>query len=221
MLAGFARFENRLSVFKCFDYITDRAPRNGPGTGFNLMEGCGTMIIVTARIPKKRLLAGAATALCCGLAVIALAFTLGGRSVAVSAEVKNIKSNDDRLAYLNGLGWQVSPQPIATEELMIPEEFDDSYAGYLKLQSDQGFDLTQYRGKRVKRYTYQLINYPTQAEPVQIALLIYKNRVVGGQIQSSSGSFVHGLALPDPTQSAPPAASPAPSAQATGLGQTI
>ncbi|MBD5118845.1 MAG: DUF4830 domain-containing protein [Clostridiales bacterium] len=155
------------------------------------------MIIVTARIPKKRLLAGAAAALCCcGLAVIALAFTLGGQAVTASAEVKNIKSNDDRVAYLNGLGWQVSPQPIATEELLIPKEFDDSYAGYLKLQSDQGFDLTQYCGKRVKRYTYQLTNYPTQDEPVQIALLIYKNRVIGGQIQSSSGSFLHGLTLP-------------------------
>ena len=175
------------------------------------------MIIVTARIPKKRLLAGAATALCCcGLAVIALVFTLGGRAVAVSAEVKHVKTNDDRLAYLNGLGWQVSPQPIATEELLIPETFDDSYAGYLKLQSDQGFDLTQYCGKRVKRYTYQLTNYPTQTEPVQIALLIYKNRVVGGQIQSSSGSFLHGLTLPEaaPESSAP---SPAPSVAAGGL----
>ena len=175
------------------------------------------MIIVTARIPKKRLLAGAAAALCCcGLAVIALvAFTLGGRAVTASAEVKHIKSNDDRLAYLNGLGWQVSPQPIATEELLIPEEFDDSYADYLKLQSDQGFDLTQYKGKRVKRYTYQLTNYPTQTEPVQIALLIYKNRVVGGQIQSSSGSFLHGLTLPEAAEDASP--QPTPAAQGSGL----
>lgn len=167
------------------------------------------MFIVTARVPKKRLLAGAAALCCCALAAIALTFTLGGKAVSASAEVKHIKSNDDRLAYLNGLGWQVSEQPIATEELLIPEEFDDSYQGYLKLQADQGFDLTQYRGKRVKRYTYQLTNYPAQTEPVQIALLIYKNRVVGGQIQSSSGSFVHGLALPAPTGSAPPESSPA------------
>ena len=167
------------------------------------------MFIVTARVPKKKLLAGAVTALCCcAVVAAALIFTLGGRAVTASAEVKNIRTNDDRLAYLGGLGWQVSPQPIATEELLIPEEFDDSYAGYLKLQADQGFDLSQYCGKRVKRYTYQLTNYPTQDEPVQIALLIYKNRVVGGQIQSSSGSFLHGLALPAPEEGdAPPSAS--------------
>ena len=164
------------------------------------------MIIVTARVPKRRLLAGGITALCCcAVVAAALLATLGGRAVTASAEVKHIRTNDDRLAYLGGLGWQVSPQPIATEELLIPEEFDDSYEGYLKLQTDQGFDLTQYRGKRVKRYTYQLTNYPTQAEPVQIALLIYKNKVVGGQIQSSSGSFLRGLSS---------AQSPLPSASA-------
>ena len=107
------------------------------------------MIIFTARIPKRRLLAGASAALCCVFAVLAFALTLGGRAVAASAEVKNVRDNDDRLAYLNGLGWQTSSQPIATEELLIPEEFDESYAGYLKLQEDQGFDLAQYCGKRV------------------------------------------------------------------------
>ena len=177
------------------------------------------MIIFTARVPKRQLLAAGAAALCCVFAVLAFTLTLGGRAVAASAEVKHVKTNDDRLAYLNGLGWQVSPQPIATEELLIPEQFDDSYQGYLQLQADQGFDLNQYRGKRVKRYTYQLTNYPTQAEPVQIALLVYKNRVVGGQIQSSSGSFLHGLTLPAPDSggAASPAPSPAPSAAASGL----
>lgn len=175
------------------------------------------MIIVTARVPKRRLLAGGITALCCcAVVAAALLVTLGGRAVAASAEVKHIRTNDDRLAYLGGLGWQVSPQPIATEELLIPEQFDDSYTGYLKLQSDQGFDLTQYQGKRVKRYTYQLNNYPSQAEPVQISLLIYKNRVVGGQIQSSSGSFLHGLTLPGGDSS------PAPSAPAAmGAGRAV
>ena len=42
---------------------------------------------------------------------------------------------------------------------------------------------------------------------MQIALLVYKGRVVGGQIQSSSGSFLHGLTLPAPEQSPPPSAS--------------
>ena len=156
------------------------------------------MFIVTARLPKKKMLAGGFTALCCCAAVAAaLLLTLGGRAVTASAEVKNIRTNDDRLAYLGGLGWQVSAQPIATEELLIPKEFDDSYAGYLKLQEDQGFDLTQYRGKRVKRYTYEVFNYPTGESGVQANLLVCKNTVVGGEVLSPRlDGFLHGLAMP-------------------------
>ena len=170
------------------------------------------MIIITAHIPKKKLLAGGITALCCCAAVAAaLILTLGARAVTASAEVKHIRTNDDRLAYLSGLGWQVSLQPIATEELLVPEQFDDSYTDYLKLQEDQGFDLARYCGKRIKRYTYQLTNYPNRDEPMQIALLIYKNRVIGGQIQSASGGVLHGLTLPAAARA------PQPTAPSSGL----
>ena len=169
------------------------------------------MIIITAHIPKKKLLAGGITALCCCAAVAAaLILTLGARAVTAAAEVKHIRTNDDRLAYLSGLGWEVSLQPIATEELLIPQQFDESYNDYLKLQEDQGFDLARYCGKRIKRYTYQLTNYPARDEPMQIALLIYKNRVIGGQIQSASGSVLHGLTLPA-------AEGPKPTAPVSGL----
>ncbi len=171
------------------------------------------MFILTAKVPKKRLLAGAITTLCCCLAVIlALALTLGQRAVTTMAEVSGIRDNDDRVAYLTGLGWQVSSQPISTEELLIPDTFDESYTSYLALQAEQGFDLTQYCGKRVKRYVYQVTNHPSGEQGVQAALLIYRNRVVGGQVQSASGSFVHGLSMPQSSaapQSGAPSASPA------------
>ncbi len=155
------------------------------------------MLIITARIPKRRLIAGTAAALFCLMAAIAgTAMHLSGRAAAASAEVKGIRGNDERVEYLEELGWQVSETPIATEELLIPEAFDDSYAGYLSLQRQQGFDLTRYCGERVKRYTYEIENYPTGETGVQAALLIYKNRVVGGQVQAADGSFLHGLSRP-------------------------
>lgn len=155
------------------------------------------MLIITARIPKRRLIAGTAAALFCLMAVVAgTAMRLSGRTAAASAEVKGVRGNDQRVEYLRGLGWQVSETPIATEELLIPETFDDSYAAYLALQREQGFDLTRYCGERVKRYTYEITNYPTGETGAQAALLIYRNRVIGGQVQAADGSFLHGLARP-------------------------
>lgn len=159
------------------------------------------MFIWTAKLRRGRLVAGvAAIVVLCGAVALA-GGVLSARGVdAVSpapASPKGIKTNEDRIAYLESYGWQVSADPLSVEELAIPEEFDETYTQYLSLQSGQGFDLEKYKGKRVKRYTYEISNYPTGETGVQAGLLIYKNTVVGGEVLSSQlGGFIHGLAMP-------------------------
>lgn len=157
------------------------------------------MLIVTAKVPQRKLAFGAALAAlaCC----CALALNLGGgaREAAASAvpDPKGVRSNEDRVEYLASYGWEVLEDPLATQELLIPEEMDESYDEYLALQQEQGFDLTKYAGKRVKRYTYEITNYPTGETGVQANLLIYKNMVVGGEVLSPQlDGFLHGLAMP-------------------------
>lgn len=114
------------------------------------------------------------------------------------ASPKGIKTNEDRVAYLESYGWTVSPEAVSVEELLIPEEFDETYDQYLALQAQQGFDLTQYKGKRVKRYTYEVTNYPSGESGVEAGLLIYKNTVVAGEVLSTKlGGFIQGLAMPE------------------------
>ena len=153
------------------------------------------MFIVTARVPRRKLLAGAMTVFfCCLVLATALIVTLGDRAVTTAAENTSVRSNEDRVAYLSELGWQVTEQPAMVEELMIPETFDESYDEYLALQSQQGFDLTKYTGKRVKRYIYDITNYPDNGMGMQAALLVYKNKVIGGQLQAVDGSLILPLA---------------------------
>ena len=121
------------------------------------------MLIVTARLPRRKLAfsVAAAALVCC--AALALNFGGDAAQAAMTSSLpspKGVKTNEDRVAYLEGYGWQVAQEPLATEELMIPEEMDESYDDYLALQTSQGFDLEQYAGKRVKRYTYEITNYP-------------------------------------------------------------
>ncbi len=151
-------------------------------------------------MPKRKLSLGVAAAalLCC--CAIALNFGQAiGREASASAlpSPKGVRSNQDRVDYLSAYGWQVSGEPVATQELLIPEEMDDSYTEYLALQNGQGFDLQKYAGKRVKRYTYEVLNYPTGETGVQANLLICKNTVVGGEVLSPRlDGFLHGLAMP-------------------------
>ena len=81
--------------------------------------------------------------------------------------------------------------------MLIPKEMDESYNEDLALQSGQGFDLEKYAGKRAKRYTYEITNYPTGEAGVQVNLLIYKNTVIAGEVLSPQlDGFLHGLAMP-------------------------
>lgn len=157
------------------------------------------MFIVTAKVHRGRIAAvAAAAAVVCGVLVAAVSLlNLRGAAVSTAASPKGVKSEEDRVAYLESYGWTVSGGPVAVEELLIPEEFDETYTQYLELQSAQGFDLSEYRGKRVKRYTYEITNYPTGETGIQAGLLIYRNTVIGGDVLSPElGGFIHGLEMP-------------------------
>lgn len=158
------------------------------------------MLIVTAKLPRRKLAAGVAVAalLCCTALVLNLGRTFSQETAAPAApSPKGVKTAEDRVDYLIAWGWEVAPEPVSTEELLIPQAFDESYADYLTLQREQGFDLEKYAGKRVKRYTYAISNYPTGEQGIVLNLLLYKNTVVGGEVISPTlDGFLHGLAKP-------------------------
>ena len=156
------------------------------------------MLIFTVKLPRRRYILGGLLA----AALLVCSFLLpdsraGAVEVSAHAGRVAVRTEADRLEYLSGLGWKVKETPLAVEELLIPEEFNENYADYLALQRAQGFDLTPYAGKRVKRYTYEITNYPTGEQGVQLSILVYKNAVIGGEVLSPEiGGFLHGLSMP-------------------------
>lgn len=152
------------------------------------------MFIWTARVNVKKIVLAAAVAV--AVCASAAAVLLGARQAQAAAAVspKGIKTADDRVAYLQEWGWQVSPQAVLTEELVLPEEFGEEYTKYLELQKEMGFDLTDCAGKRIKRYTYEVLNYPGGETGVTAHLLLRRNTVIGGEIVGKD--FLHGLAMP-------------------------
>lgn len=109
-----------------------------------------------------------------------------------------IYENSDRLAFIEQFGWQVESEPLETVEVSVPETFDNVYLGYNEMQKEQGLNLAKYKGKTVTRYTYQVNNYPDYDGTVYLSLLVYKNKVVGGDICSADvNGFVHGFEAPE------------------------
>lgn len=155
------------------------------------------MFIVTARIPRRRLMAGGVSALCCSL-VLVVALLLSGSQGAIpaSSTIQNMDENSQRIAYLQQLGWTVGETQPTTQELLIPETLDESYDSYLSLLRQQGFALEQYCGEHVQRYIYPISNHPTGRTDVQAVLLVCQDTLIGGHIQAQDGSFVSPLTFP-------------------------
>ena len=105
--------------------------------------------------------------------------------------------NADRVAYLESLGWLTAAQPSAEEALTLPTKFDEAYQAYLTLQRSQGFDLEKYAGETIKRYTYQVKNYPGLQENIWACLLVCKHQIIGGEIFCNQGDgFTQSLEFP-------------------------
>ncbi len=106
----------------------------------------------------------------------------------------NIKSNEDRINFLSQFGWEAEASPLKEETVTIPDEFDRVYTGYNDIQKKAGLDLTKYKNKEVLRYCYKITNYPDYPGEVTATLLIYKNKVIGGDISSADvNGFTHGF----------------------------
>ena len=152
------------------------------------------MFVLTTRLRKKRaILVGVLV-----LLLIAGGLLWRGLSHAADPEPETaLRDNEARIAYLRELGWEVDEKPVESMDLQLPEELTGSYAAYNELQLAQGFDLRDYLGKGVSRWTYQVRNYPDRPEDVQLNLYLCEDRPIAGDIiAGGEGGFQGTLRYP-------------------------
>jgi hypothetical protein len=105
-----------------------------------------------------------------------------------------IKTEEDRVGFLSQFGWSVKGAPIEVAEITVPSEFDKIFTGYNEIQKRQGLDLSKYKNKTVTRYTYEISNYDGAEGKVYANILVYRNKVIGGDICSAdTNGFIHGF----------------------------
>jgi len=120
----------------------------------------------------------------------------------VSIKYEKVRCSDDAAGFLGQFGWVVDAGSAESVTVTIPAEFDKIFAGYNELQKSQGLDLSKYKKKEVIRYTFKVTNYgefegKVYQMPVYANVLVYRNRVIGGDICSADVSgFIHGFDKP-------------------------
>ena len=140
------------------------------------------MMVMTAKVDIKKVMVALAAA---AALILALILLLGGTDTTQTA-APAAGSNDARVEFLKSLGWDVTTSPVQSSQVKIPEQPDEVFNRYNALQKGQGYDLSQYAGKKVMRYVYKVNNYPDATEPVYATILVYKNEIIGGDITNTS-----------------------------------
>ncbi len=108
-----------------------------------------------------------------GIVVIAITFVtnhIGSESKSVSAII-SASTDEERRTYLESMGWETDTE-FETKELTIPESWNNVYNDYNEVQLNQGFDLSNYKGKKVTLYTYTITNYKDLSEGVVADMLV-------------------------------------------------
>lgn len=139
------------------------------------------------------------------VAIILMIIVFSGGADAETASTKSKISTAastaaERIQFLNQYGWEVKDEPISVTEILIPEEFDKTYEEYNTIQKTHGMDLSKHKGKSVKKWTYEVTNYPKSDATVQANLLVLNGKVIGGDISSTEeNGFMHGFSLDSAT----------------------
>ncbi|MCX7615046.1 MAG: DUF4830 domain-containing protein [Clostridiales bacterium] len=162
------------------------------------------MFIFTTKINKKKLILMILAIALLISAIICICPTrlLSGneksdKAMAEQAISKKAGSKEEQVTFLENYGWKVENQPIEMCEVQLPDEFDEVYNSYNDIQKKQGCDLLKYRGKTVMLYTYKVLNYPTGEKDARANLLVYNDKIIGGDICSLSlNGFMHGFEMP-------------------------
>ena len=181
------------------------------------------MMVMTAKVDKKKIALVVA-----GIVVLIIGLVLlfgGNEETPTATTAVSVVSNDDRVHFLNGFGWEVTTSPTESSQVRIPETASEVFDRYNALQKSQGYDLSRYTGQTVMRYVYQVNNYPGATEPVYATVLISKNQVIGGDVTNTAAKgVIQGFKMPsnsaqtEPTETTPatdPTETTAPTSKAS------
>lgn len=156
------------------------------------------MLIVSAKVSKKKILLGLLAAVC---VIALLVFLFRESDVPSDPAAPSVPSNDggtneERLAFLRAFGWEPEQTPSETQEVRIPEEFNEVFTRYNRLQQSQGYDLTPYAGKAVKRYVYLVSGHPDGCGGCHATLLVYRGQIIGGDVTcGEQGGSMQGFSM--------------------------
>ena len=147
------------------------------------------MFVVSVKAGRRQWLC---VMLCALLAVFTVLAVVAAPSMELpaSATVKKAETTEQRMAFLKNLGYEVGASPEEVQEIRLPDEPDETLSQYETVLQQASMSLEPYYGKRVRLYTYSILN---AAEAASAHVYVYRDRIIAGDIMSERAN---GFCLP-------------------------
>ncbi len=147
------------------------------------------MFVLSVKAGRRQLLSVAVFLLVAVFAVVAVVAAPAMEQIPASATVKKAETTEQRVAFLKSLGYEVGSTEDV-QEIRLPDEADETLLQYETVQQKAAMSLQPYYGKRVRLYTYPILN---AAEAATAHVYVYRDRIVAGDIMSERAD---GFCLP-------------------------
>ena len=126
-----------------------------------------------------------------GIAAVLIAIT------PLIQQIKTVSAGNESeiVKCITQYGWETDGVLIDSAVFKIPNPLSDVYDKYNEIQIKQGFDLSRFRGKTVKRYTYKILNHVNLGKgEVLCNILVYNDKMIAADIMTTAiDGFMHGI----------------------------
>lgn len=157
-----------------------------------MLSGEMAMFIFSFKASKIKILLS--VVLCALIATVAIILmpdtehtvTVNGTQYDKKISFDKIKTTEDMVTFAENLGYSVDSVPAESVTVKLPSTFDAVLEEYNEIQKSQGFNLAKYKNKEVNRSTFRVAALPDNqsmpAEDVLLSLIVYKDKIVGGDL---------------------------------------
>lgn len=116
------------------------------------------------------------------LALTVLALIIIGQFSSVNNGYADGSTHRERMEFLAHYKISVNENAVLVKETRLPQEASGYFSDYNKIVQKGGFDLTDFLGKAVTVYSYNLKEIPEKT----VNLIILNGKIIAGDISDNS-----------------------------------
>lgn len=114
------------------------------------------------------------------LIILLIFFSISIATILMFTTISKQNNNLTPEQYLKNLKYDI--QYLNENEITIPQNFNQILKEYNKLQKEQGFDLSKYRGKKCIKKRFVISSPKNKSQKYIADMIVCEEKLIGGDI---------------------------------------